>query len=58
MLKSDSFDYSDTYIVVKGAITVEEDNNSKMINKKLTLKNNAPFRSSISKIKNTFIDNA
>ena len=58
MLKSDSFDYSGTYIVVKGAITVEEDNNSKMINKKLTLKNNAPFRSSISKIKNTFIDNA
>ena len=58
MLKSDSFDYSDTYIVVKGAITVEEDNNSKMINKKLTLKNNAPFRSSISKTKNTFIDNA
>ena len=58
MLKSDSYDYSDAYIVVKGAITVEEDNNPKMINKKLTLKNNAPFRSSISKINNTFIDNA
>ena len=58
MLKSDSYDYSDAFIVVKGAITVEEDNNPKMINKKLTLKNNAPFRSSISKINYTFIDNA
>ena len=27
-------------------------------NKKLTFKNNAPFRSCISKINNTFIDNA
>ena len=27
-------------------------------NKKLTFKNNAPFRSCISKVNNTFIDNA
>ena len=40
---------------MKGRITVEGDNNAK---KKLTFKNNAPFRSRISKINNSFIDNA
>ena len=50
--------YSDAYIVVKGTVTVEGDHDAKTRNKKLTFKNNAPFRSLISKINNTFIDNA
>ena len=57
MLRSDLCDYSDTYIVVKGEITVtNQDNNA--YDKKLAFKNNAPFTSCISKINNTLIDNA
>ena len=37
------------YIVVKGTITVEGTNDANKRNKKLTFKNNAPFRSCISK---------
>ena len=51
-------DYSDAYIVLKGTITVEGNNVAKARNNKLVLKNNAPFRSCLSKINNTFIDNA
>ena len=58
MLRSDLCDYSDAYIVLKGTITVEGDDHDKKRNKKLTFKNNAPFRSCISKTNNTFIDNA
>ena len=58
MLRSDLCDYSDAYIVGKGTATVEGDDDDKKRNKKLTFKNNAPFRSCISKINNTFIDNA
>ena len=58
MLRSDLCDYSDAFIVVKGRISVTDTNNANKRNKKLTCKNNAPFRSCISKIKNTFIDNA
>ena len=58
MLRSDLFDYSDAYIVAKEKITISGINNANRINKKLTFKNNAPFISSISKINNTFIDNA
>ena len=58
MLRSDLCDYSDAYIVVKGIISVRGTNANNRINKKLTFKNNAPFRSCISKINNTFIDNA
>ena len=57
MLRSDLCDYGNAYIVVKETITVEGDNDEKR-NKKLTFKNNAPFRSCISKINNTFIDSA
>ena len=58
MIRSDFCHYSDVYIVVKGKITVEEDNDRKKNNdKKLTFKNNALFRSCISKINSTFIDN-
>ena len=55
MLKSDLCDYSNAYVVVKGIIIVEGDNDDKTRNEKLIFKNNAPFRSCISNI--TFIDN-
>ena len=58
MLRQDLCDYSDAYIVVKGTITVVGNVDSKERNKNLIFKNNAPFRSCISKIINTFIDNA
>ena len=55
MLRSDLCDYSNTYIVVKGRIIFEGNNANNREDKKLTLKNNAPFRSCISKINNTFL---
>ena len=58
MLRSDLCDYSDAYIVVKGIISVNGNTNANRINRNPTLKNNAPFRSCISKINDTFIDNA
>ena len=58
MLRSDLCDYSDAYIFVKGTITVTGTNNDNRRSKKLVFKNKAPFRSCISKINNTFIDNA
>ena len=58
MLRSDLCDYSNAYIVVKGTIIVEGTNDAKKRNKKLTFKNNAPFRLCILKINNTLIGNA
>ena len=58
MLRSYICGYSDAYIVVKGRLTVDRDNDSKERNKELTFKNNSPFRSCIPKINNTFVDNA
>ena len=58
MLRSDLCDFSDAYIVVKGDITLEGDNNANKRNKNLTFKNNAPFISCISKINGIKIDNA
>ena len=46
------------YIAVKGWISVTGNNLANRVNKMLTFKNNAPFISCISKINNTFIDNA
>ena len=57
MLSSDLCDYSDAYIVVKGKVTVTNPNNN-AYDKKLALKNNAPFLSCISKINNALNDNA
>ena len=57
MLRSDFCDYSDTYLVGKGTITVTDPDNN-MYDKKKTFKNNALFTSCISKINNTLIDNA
>ena len=45
MLGSDLCDYSGAYIVVKGTVTVEGDNDGKTRNKKLIFKNKARFRS-------------
>ena len=45
MISSDLCDYTDGYIIVKGTITVEGDDDNKKRDKKTILKNNAPFRS-------------
>ena len=58
MLKSDLYDFSDAYIVVKGDITVEGDNDANKRNKNLAFKSNAPFINCISKINGVQIDNA
>ena len=58
MLRSDLCEYSDAYIVVKGTITAEGDNNANRPNKNLAFKNNAPFINCISKINGVKIDNA
>ena len=50
MLRSDLCDFSDAYIVVKGDITLEGNNNANKHNKNLLFKNNAPFISCITKI--------
>ena len=58
MLRSDLCDYSDAYIVVKGDITLEGDNDANKRNKNLAFKNNAPFINCISKINGVKIYNA
>ena len=58
MSRSNLCNYSDAYIVVKGRISVRSTKNINKRKKKLTLKNNAPFRLCISKINNRFIENA
>ena len=58
MLRSDLCDFSDAYIVVKGDITLEGDNDASKRNKNLAFKNNAPFINCISKINGVQIDNA
>ena len=50
MLRSDLFDYTNAYIVVKGKTPIEGDNNVITIIIKLIFKNNAPVRSFLSKI--------
>ena len=57
MLRSDLYDYSDAYIVVKRAITVVRPDNAKR-NKATAFKNNAPFINCISKINGIKIGNA
>ena len=58
ILRSDLCDFSDAYIVVKGDITLEGDNDANKRNKNLAFKNNAPFINCISKINGVKIDNA
>ena len=58
MLRSDLCDYSDAYVWVKGTITVTNPNNNVNFDRRLTLKNNAPFISCISKINGELVENA
>ena len=58
MLRSDLCDYSDAYVWLKGKITVTNSNDNANFNKELTLKNNAPFISCISKINGELVENA
>ena len=57
MLRLDLCDYNDAHIVVKGKISVRATNDANKLNKKISFKNNAPFRSCISKINNAYIEN-
>ena len=57
MLRSDSCDFTDAYIVIKGDITFEGDNDANKRNRNLAFKNNAPFINCISKINGVKIDN-
>ena len=57
MLRLDLCDYNDAHIVVKGKISVRATNDANKLNKKISFKNNAPFRSWISKINNAYIEN-
>ena len=58
LLRSDLCDYSDAYVWVKEKITVTNPNDNANSNKELTLKNNAPFISCISKINGELVENA
>ena len=58
MLRSDLCDYSDAYVWVKGKLTVTDTRNNANFDRRLTLKNNAPFISCISKINGELVENA
>ena len=60
MLRSDLCGYSDAYIVIKEAIDLlaAAANENDKTHKNVAFKNNAPFRSCISKINSTLIDSA
>ena len=58
MLRSDLCDYSDAYVSIKGTITVTNPNSNANFDRRLTLKNNAPFISCISKINGELVENA
>ena len=59
MLRSDLCHYSDAYIVVKGTkyLLPAAANENDQAEKDVAFKNNAPFRSSIPKINNIWMDN-
>ena len=57
ILRSDLCDFNDAYIIVTGKSTVTNPNNN-AYDKKISLKDNAPFFSCILKINNTLIENA
>ena len=60
MLQSDLYDYSNSYIIVKGTITAQTEKNRVIdgCNRSIILKNSAPFTNSVSKINNVLINNA
>ena len=49
MLRSDLYDFSDAYIVVKGIIAVTNPDDTKR-NKAVAFKNNAPFATALQKL--------
>ena len=57
VLRSDLCDYSDAYVWVKGTITVTDPNNNANFDRRLRLKNDAPFISCISKINGELVEN-
>ena len=57
ILRSDLYDFSGAYIVLKGTITVTDPDNPKR-NKSVAFKSNASFINCISKINGIQIDNA
>ena len=57
-LRSHFYDYSDACIVVQGRMSVKCTKANNRRNKKPAFKNNAEFTSCISKINNTFTNNA
>ena len=57
MLRSDLCNYYDGYVWVKGAITTTNPNNNANFGRRLTLENNAPFISSVSKINGELVEN-
>ena len=60
MLRSSLCDYSDAYILAKGAIcnTAAQDQTNNAANRKVMLNNCAPFTNCISRINNTQVDDA
>ena len=60
MLRSYLFDYRDGYIVVKGTIDLlaAVANENDQAQKNVAFKNDVPFRSGISRLNSTWIDNA
>ena len=60
MLRSDLYDYSDAYIVVKGTIDflADDANETDKAQKNFAIKNNAPLILWISKNNSALIDNA
>ena len=58
MLRFNLCDFDDTYIIVKGDIALEGDNDADKVNKNFAFKNNEPFINSISKINCVKTDNA
>ena len=56
--KSDLCDHSDAYIVLEEIKSATVNNAGNRRNKNPTFKNNDPFRLCISKMNNTFVDNA
>ena len=57
MLRSDLCDYFDAYVLVKGTITITDQNNNDNFDRRLTLKNNGPIISCISKINGELVEN-
>ena len=62
MLRSDLCDYADAYVLVNGTIRVTANAGANNIrgkkDRKLILKNNAPFASCITRINNELIEDA